>query len=42
MPYDDIAEVLEITAARARYLVFTGKHKMKDLLDPYLKELSNK
>lgn len=39
MPYEEIAEVLDITAARARYLVFTGKHKMKELLEPYLNEL---
>ena len=39
MPYEEIAEVLDITSARARYLVFTGKHKMKELLEPYLNEL---
>lgn len=39
MPYDSIAEILGITSARARYLVFTAKGKMKKKLQPYLKEL---
>ncbi|GAB5464614.1 MAG: sigma-70 family RNA polymerase sigma factor [Candidatus Kapaibacteriales bacterium] len=35
MAYDEIAEILDITAARARYLVFTAKAKMKKTLQPY-------
>jgi RNA polymerase sigma-70 factor (ECF subfamily) len=38
LPYETIAEILDITAARARYLVFNGKKKMKKSLQPYLKE----
>lgn len=39
MPYETIGEILGITAARARYLVFNGKGKMKKTLLPYLKEM---
>ncbi len=39
--YAEIAEILEITNARARYLVFSGKQKIKDVLHPYLKELTS-
>jgi RNA polymerase sigma-70 factor (ECF subfamily) len=35
MPYDGIGEILGITSARARYLVFTAKTKMKKTLKPY-------
>ena len=37
--YNDIAEILNITAARARYLVYNGKQKIKEILTPYLKEI---
>jgi len=38
--YDDIASILEITAARARYLVFMGKQKLKQILNPYFEEIN--
>lgn len=38
LPYEDIAEILKITAARARYLVFTGKNKIRTILQPYLND----
>jgi len=41
LPYDEIAEILNITAARARYLVFTGKQRIKTILQPYLNETMN-
>ena len=38
LPYNEIAEILNITAARARYLFFTAKDKLKNILSPYLKD----
>ncbi len=38
--YDEIGSILGITAARARYLVFTGKQKMKAILSPYFEEIN--
>ncbi len=35
--YKDIGDILGITEARARYLVFTGKQKLKAIMQPYLK-----
>lgn len=40
MAYEEISQILEITPARARYLVFTGKHKMRDYLSPYIEEFN--
>jgi len=40
LPYDEISEILDITAARARYLVFTGKNKLKQILNPYFEEIN--
>lgn len=37
--YEEIAEIIGVTSARARYLVFTGKQKLKDILTPYFKEV---
>ena len=39
LPYDDIADILSITPARARYLVFTGKQKLRKILSPYYNEI---
>lgn len=36
--YDEISEILHITPARARYLVFTAKQKLKKMLNPYFEE----
>ena len=41
MRYEEIAEILEITPARARYLVFTGKQKLRKILSPYYEEINN-
>jgi RNA polymerase sigma-70 factor (ECF subfamily) len=38
--YDEIASIMGITAARARYLVFTGKQKLKHILNPYFEEIN--
>jgi RNA polymerase sigma factor (sigma-70 family) len=38
MRYKEIAEILDITEARARYLVYNGKQKIKTVLTPYLKD----
>ena len=38
--YEEIGEILGITAARARYLVFTGKQKLKEILNPYFNEIN--
>ncbi len=38
--YEEIGSILGITAARARYLVFTGKQKMKQILNPYFEEIN--
>jgi len=37
--YDDISDILNITSARARYLVFTAKQKLKKMLNPYFEEI---
>ena len=37
LKYDDIGDILGITASRARYLVFIGKQKLKKILAPYFK-----
>ncbi len=39
MRYREIGRMLGITEARARYLVFTGKQKIKQLLTPYFKDV---
>lgn len=39
--YKEIGEILGVTDARARYLVFNGRQKIKDILYPYLKEINN-
>jgi len=39
--YKEIAGILDVTPARARYLVFNGRQKIKDILYPYLKEINN-
>lgn len=39
MSYNEIADTLGITSARARYLVFNGKQKIKQILDPYIKDI---
>ncbi len=36
--YKEIAETLEIKEARARYLVFNGKNKIKKILAPYMND----
>ena len=38
--YEEIGSILGITAARARYLVYTGKQKMKQILNPYFEEIN--
>ena len=40
LPYDEISKILNITSARARYLVFTGKQKLKEYLNPYFEEIN--
>ncbi len=40
MKYDEIGDVLDCTAARARYLVFNGRQRIKDILKPYIKEIN--
>lgn len=42
MRYEEIAEILDITPARARYLVFMGKQKLRKILSPYYEEINNK
>lgn len=37
--YEEIAKIMKITAARARYLTFTGKKKLKSVLSPYMKDV---
>ncbi len=39
--YKEIGDILGVTPARARYLVFNGRQKIKDILYPYLKEINN-
>ncbi len=39
--YKEIADILNITPARARYLVFNAKQKIKEILLPYLKDVYN-
>lgn len=39
MSYNEIADTMNITPARARYLVFNGKQKIKQILDPYIKDI---
>ncbi len=39
MSYNEIAETIGITSARARYLVYNGKQKIKQILDPYIKDI---
>lgn len=41
LSYNEISEVVGISAARARYLVFNAKAKLKDVLTPYLQEKLN-
>lgn len=41
LAYNDIAEILSITPARARYLVFTGKQKLRSILSPYYNEIKD-
>lgn len=39
MRYKEIGEILNITDAKARYLAFTGKQKIKNILSPYFKNV---
>lgn len=39
--YKNIAELLGVTEARARYLVFTAKQKIRKILEPYYDEIYN-
>lgn len=39
MPYDSIGGILGITSAKARYLVFHAKSKMKNTLKPYMSDI---
>ena len=39
LSYNEISQILGITAARARYLVFNAKDKIKNTLLPYMKEI---
>jgi len=38
LPYEEIGEILDITAARARYLAFNAKNKIKQIISEYNKE----
>jgi RNA polymerase sigma-70 factor (ECF subfamily) len=39
LSYNEIADIIGITAARARYLVFNAKDKLKNILTPYMKDI---
>lgn len=41
LPYEEIASIMNITEARARYIVFKAKGKIKDILTPYFKDVPN-
>ncbi|MCX6153040.1 MAG: RNA polymerase sigma factor [Candidatus Kapabacteria bacterium] len=38
LPYEEIAEILTITSARARYLAFNAKNKIRQIIAEYSKE----
>lgn len=38
LSYKEIGKILEINEARARYLAFTGKQKLKQVLKPYFRD----
>jgi RNA polymerase sigma-70 factor (ECF subfamily) len=40
LSYNEIAEIVGITSARARYLVFNAKDKLKNILSPYMKDMA--
>jgi RNA polymerase sigma-70 factor, ECF subfamily len=39
LSYNEISDIIGITAARARYLAFNAKAKIKNILSPYLKDV---
>lgn len=40
LPYNEIAEILNITVVNAKSRVFRAKQKIKNILEPYMKDLS--
>ncbi len=41
LSYKEIGKIMNITDARARYLVFTGKQRLKEVLKPYFEDYKN-
>jgi len=41
LPYEEIAEIMNITETRARYIVFKAKSKLKNILMPYFRDVPN-